>query len=171
MSASTSSPSTAGVGKPKTRLKLTHNPVHDHFNFDQVKNKSQCKACPAILSGKNPSSLSNHLKARHPSVFKIFVAKKIRAQQQKVEENEQKKKTKAVFGTPATLNKSGVSGVSVKDLIGGSRNSSLKYSYLDPRQKKINRKLAVTIATSCLPVNIVSNTAFSEFVAELNPSA
>ena len=159
------------MSNPKTRLKLSYNPVHDHFTFDKVANKSQCKSCPSSLRGKNPSSLANHLKARHPSIYKVFVANKSRAQKLKVDDNDKKMKAKAVFTTPATLNESGSSGVSVKDLIGGSRNSSLKFSHGDPRQKKINRKLAVTIATSSLPVNIVSNPAFKEFVAELNPSA
>ena len=155
------------MSNPKTRLKLFYNPVHDHFTFDKVSNKSQCKSCPSSLQGKNSSTLANHLKARHPSIYKVFIANKSRAQKQKVDENDQKKKEKAVFVTP----ESGGSGVSVKDLIGGSRNSSLKFSHSDPRQKKINKKLAVTIATSTLPVNIVSNLAFKEFVAELNPSA
>ena len=127
------------MSNPKTRLKLSNNPVHDHFTFNKVTNKSQCKSCPSSLHGKNSSTLANHLKARHPSIYKVFMANKSRAQKQKVNENDQKKKEKAVFVTPEI----GGSGVSVKDLIGASRNSSLKFSLSDPRQKKISRKLKI----------------------------
>ena len=166
-----SSSENESAGRFKTRLKLAHNPVHDHFTFDPSKKKSQCKSCPSSLQGKNPSTLSNHLKAKHPSIFKIFVENKNKAQKQTVEEKEQKKNQKAVFRKPDTLNESGSTGVSVKDLIGCPKKTSTKFSHSDPRQKKINRKLAVTIATSSLPVNIVNNSAFKEFVEELNPSA
>ena len=156
------------VGHP-VKVKLARNPVHEHFNFDSVTKRSQCNACPSKLQGKNPTTLANHLKAKHQSLYKVFLQNKSKAQKESLEEKEKKQ---AVIKRPDTLDKRGSSGISVKDLIGGqSRKDTTKWSYSDPRQKKVTKKLAVTIATSCLPVNIVSNQAFKEFIAELNTSA
>lgn len=52
-----------------------------------------------------------------------------------------------------------------------SRNDAQKYSYQDPRQKKVTRNIALLISTTTVPVSIVSAPYFKKLIQDLNPHA
>lgn len=162
------SASVAQSNTDSQKVKLARNPVHDYFKYNVDKKCSQCESCATQLKGKNPTTLVNHLKSKHPTLFKVYIEKKLNAQKNVLE---QKEKDKSAISRPNTLGEDGASGISVKDLVRFNSKDVFKWSYNDPRQKKVTRKIALTIATSTLPVNIVSNNAFKDLIEELNPHA
>lgn len=40
-----------------------------HFTFDDEQNKTKCKACGAVIRGKNTNNLKRHLQTSHPDIF------------------------------------------------------------------------------------------------------
>jgi BED zinc finger len=40
-------------------------PVWDYFDYNSETNKSKCKECAVLLSGKNPTNLTVHLSRTH----------------------------------------------------------------------------------------------------------
>nr|XP_055062979.1 E3 SUMO-protein ligase ZBED1-like [Misgurnus anguillicaudatus] len=40
-----------------------------HFTFDDEQNKTKCKACGAVIRGKNTTNLKRHLQMSHPDIF------------------------------------------------------------------------------------------------------
>ncbi len=47
--------------------KIKVHPVHSFYVYDENGDKSRCKSCTAVISGKNTTNLKNHLKFRHAS--------------------------------------------------------------------------------------------------------
>jgi hypothetical protein len=48
------------------------NKVHEYFEYDKMTNKSQClvENCDIVLSGNIGTNKKNHLKAKHPDIYK-----------------------------------------------------------------------------------------------------
>jgi hypothetical protein len=42
-------------------IRLTENPVHQHFNYKSTADKSTCSSCKVQLSGKNSTSQSKFI--------------------------------------------------------------------------------------------------------------
>ena len=50
-----------------------------------------------------------------------------------------------------------------------SKNGVQKYSYQDPRQKKITRNIALLISTTTVPVSLVNAPSFKKLLTDINP--
>jgi len=48
-------------GASRVRIRLTENPVHQHFTYKSAADKSTCNICKVQLSGKNSTSLSKFI--------------------------------------------------------------------------------------------------------------
>ena len=68
--------SSASPPKAK-RSKLQTNPIHDKFTFED--GFSMCSHCSTKLKGKNSTTLTTHVKAKHPKVFDEYQKKKDKA--------------------------------------------------------------------------------------------
>ena len=152
--------------RPK-RSKLHTNPIHDEFSFEA--GFSSCNHCSAKLKGKNSTTLTTHVKAKHPKVFADYQKKKDEA----VRENESKKKSELLVKESSTGSRGVSSSIfgtpSVSSMF--TKNDAVKYSYQDPRQKKITRNIALLISTTTVPVSIVSAPYFKKLIQDLNPHA
>ena len=154
---------------PPKRSKLQVNPIHEEFSM--VNGDSVCKHCPAKLKGKNTTTLVTHIKAKHTKVHANYIKKKEDA----VKEVEFKKKAEVVINKPTTAANNTISssilGTPPVSSLFGSSGSLSKYTYQDPRQKKITKDIALLISTTTLPVSVVSAPCFKKLVTGLNPHA
>ena len=71
------SASVAQSNTDSQKVKLARNPVHDYFKYNVDKKCSQCESCATQLKGKNPTTLVNHLKSKHPTLLKYISRKSL----------------------------------------------------------------------------------------------
>ena len=159
-----STESSASPPKAK-RSKLQTNPIHDEFTFED--GFSMCSHCSTKLKGKNSTTLTTHVKAKHPKVFDEYQKKKDKA----VKDVETRRNSEVVIkesNTSAQLIPTSVFGTpAVSSMF--SKNGVQKYSYQDPRQKKITRNIALLISTTTVPVSLVNAPSFKKLLTDINP--
>ena len=159
------------VAQPKIRRpKLHSNPIHEEYTLKD--GFSTCNHCLAKLKGKNTTTLINHIKAKHPKIHSNYVQKKDNA----VKDFEIKKKSEVLMKEPNTAANSNtvtaaIFGTPSVSSLFGRNNPQPKYTYQDPRQKKVTKDIALLISTTILPVSVVSAPSFKRLVAGLNPFA
>ena len=106
------------------------------------------------------------------TVYKAFLLKKNCA----LKDVEDKQKKAITMNKPSTAANakdisSSISGTRSISSLFERTDTSAKYSYNDVRQKKITEDIALLIATTTLPVSVVSAPCFKKLVSDLNPHA
>ena len=168
----TSSKRGGGGDEPaKKRLKLSINPIHIDFEFNNngTGGLSICKHCKCELKGKNSTTLKKHLQSKHPKAYKEFENRHNEAV--KAAESSKAKQVSVKPPTTGSNNNKGVMSALGRDISSymDGPGSGKKYSHDDPRQKKINEDVAFLVASSTLPVSLTSLPAFKKLVFDLNP--
>jgi len=65
----------AGPSVSNTKIKLSRSFIHDEFLSSSIMKgekeaiMSQCKHCSSILTGKNSTSMKNHMRVKHPAIY------------------------------------------------------------------------------------------------------
>ena len=160
----------ACIETPSKKIKLHCNPIHEEFNFSD--GYSVCIHCKTKLKGKNTSTLITHVQKKHLGVYKAFLKKKAN----KVKEQENRKLELAVVKDSHSVNQlnnlsASILGTPSVASFFSRKYSEEQYSYNDGRQKKVTRALALLLATTTIPVDIVLSPQFNNLVRTLDPHA
>ena len=160
----------SSIEPPSKKIKLHCNPIHEEFNFSD--GYSVCIHCKTKLKGKNTSTLITHVQKKHLGVYKAFLKKKA----SKMKEQENRKLELAVVKDSHSVNQlnslsASILGTPSVASFFSRKHSEEQYSYNDGRQKKVTRALALLLATTTIPVDIVLSPQFNNLVRTLDPHA
>ena len=158
------------LDKKQSRVKTSA--VHCEFTREEIVPKrrkkdgavpsrvsgSKCKHCPACYVGRNPTTLTKHLKSAHYGIYKDVIqkdessraAKKDKLFAEESKSTRGRKTAASVLFAPSPLDKF------------LNRNSSLPMPV--SKQRDTERRMAYWVGSSTLPLNLVEQDAFETFI-------
>merc|ERR1719186_1379576 len=161
---------------PRKKVKLKNTNVHQEFEriTSKLKGgkeeiKSYCKHCNTSYVGKNPTTLWKHLKSKHPKIYEQVQEKDNNQRLEILEEKVEVKSSsnlktagEAIFGERGRQNKI-------------DKYISVRSKSLPPRPKEkeqeSDKKLALWIGGSTLPISIVEDPNFEMYLQSYDPQA
>ena len=157
------------------KIRLAHSSVHNEFTQINARQnngksilKSKCNHCSTCYMGKNPTTLMKHLKLKHPRIAEQ-VMKTNNLRRLEKEELLQLPTSSTGLQTASSAlfgSKSGTDQMSLDYYV--NRSSSLPTRPKD-KERLSQRKLALWIGGSTLPVNCVEDPNFENFLKSYDP--